>query len=102
MGLRLLSIVLLLLATQAHARDRPLYDAGDSIRRAQVGTYSARLAPSLRVSLGESARFRTSTHRKRQIQQDFERLQCRIDDATNSMTCVEFPAEEVNPYKKTR
>jgi len=101
MGLRALSILLLILATQAHAAERPLYDAGETIRRAQVGTYSPRLAPPVRVSLGKSARFRTSAHKTRQIQQEFERMDCRVREPSGAIVCVGFPSEKVNIPKKS-
>lgn len=50
--MRLLTLalaVLLPLATQAQAEDRPLYSAQETVRRAQVGTHSPRLAPPVRV-----------------------------------------------------
>lgn len=45
----LVAVPLLILATVAAAEDRPLYSAQDSLRRAQVGTFSPRLAPPVRV-----------------------------------------------------
>ena len=99
--MKLLPLLLLILATQVHAGDRPLYDAGETIRHAQVGTYSPRLAPPVRLSLGESARFRTSTHKTRQIQQEFERLDCRVRERSGAIVCVAFPSGKVNTPKKS-
>lgn len=64
----LVAIPLLLLATVAAAEERPLYSAQDSLRRAQVGTFSPRLAHPVRVQ--ETAR---GTSRQ------FERMECRPD-----------------------
>ncbi len=47
--------VLLPLATQAQAEDRPLYSAQETVRRAQVGSFSPRLAPPVRVPVPAEA-----------------------------------------------
>jgi hypothetical protein len=72
--MRLLTLalsILLPLATQAQAEDRPLYSAQDTLRRAQIGSFSPRLAPPVRVTVpaeaGKPNPFR------------FERLECRHD-----------------------
>jgi len=72
--MRLLTLalsILLPLATQAQAEDRPLYSAQDTLRRAQIGSFSPRLAPPVRVTVpaeaGKPDPFR------------FERLECRHD-----------------------
>ena len=44
----LVTVALLILATVAAAEDRPLYSAQDSLRRAQVGTFSPRLLSGFR------------------------------------------------------
>ncbi len=64
----LVAVALLILATVAAAEDRPLYSAQDSLRRAQVGTFSPRLAPPDRVQ--ETARG---------APRQFERMECRPD-----------------------
>lgn len=63
--------VLLPLATQAQAEDRPLYNAQETIRRAQVGSFSPRLAPPVRVIVPAEARKPDPSR--------FERLECRTD-----------------------
>ena len=63
-----LGLVLPLLATQAHTEERRWYSAHDSLRRAQVGTSSPRLAAPVRVKIEP----RTSTAR-------YERMECRPD-----------------------
>ena len=72
--MRLLTLamaVLLPLATQAQAEDRPLYSAQETVRRAQVGTFSPRLAPPVRVTV--PAEVGTPDPSR------FERLECRHD-----------------------
>lgn len=64
----LVAVLLLILATIAAAEERPLYSAQDSLRLAQVGTFSPRLAPSVRVQ--ETAR---------RVARQFERMECRPD-----------------------
>lgn len=64
--------VLPLLATQAHAEEPGRYSALDTIRRAQVGTFSPRLAPPVRVV---PAAPRAGKPDPRQ----FERMDCRHD-----------------------
>ena len=74
--------VLLPLATQAQAADRPLYNAQETIRRAQVGSFSPRLAPPVRVTLpAKSGKPEPSR---------FERLECRRDPSRpldNTIVC---------------
>lgn len=96
----ILATVVLLGATAAAAADRPRFDADATLRRAEVGVYSPRLVPPVCVSLSESARFRTATQRKRQIQQEFERIDCRLRESTDSIVCVAIRPEEVNRPKK--
>jgi len=62
------AIILPILATVATAEDRPVYSAHDSIRKAQIGSYSPRLAPSLRV---EGSARPTSNQ--------FDRMECHAD-----------------------
>lgn len=64
--------VLLPLATQAQAEDRPLYSAQETVRRAQVGTHSPRLAPPVRVAPTPVRAARPSR---------YDRLVCRVDPA---------------------
>lgn len=64
--------VLPLLATQAQAEDRPLYSAQETVRRAQVGSFSPRLAPPVRVAPAEPLSKRPEPSR-------FERMDCRPD-----------------------
>lgn len=91
----ILATSLLLGATAAAAADRPRFDADATLRRAQVGIYSPRVAPPVRVTLapplGESARIDGKRHTRRQLQQQFERLDCRVREATDSIVCVPFP-----------
>lgn len=63
--------VLLPLATPAHAEDRPLYSAQETVRRAQVGSFSPRLAPPVRVTVPAEAGKPDPSR--------FERLECRHD-----------------------
>ena len=63
--------VLLPLATQAQAEDRPLYSAQETVRRAQVGSFSPRLAPPVRITVPAEAGKRDGS--------GFERLECRHD-----------------------
>lgn len=84
--MRLLTLalsILLPLATQAQAEDRPLYSAQDTLRRAQIGSFSPRLAPPVRVTVpaeaGKPDPFR------------FERLECRHDPSRpldKTIVCV--------------
>lgn len=105
-----LAIVLALLATQAHAAGIPLgedtgqpYRASETIRRAQIGTHSPRLAPPVRVIVEpDSARFRVPGQRKPRIQQEFDRMDCRWQSSTDSIVCTRPRAEEVNLNKKPR
>lgn len=91
----ILATSLLLGATAASATDRPRFDADDTLRRARVGIYSERLAPPVRVTLvpplGESARIDAKRSTRRQIQQQFERMDCRVRESTDSIVCVPFP-----------
>lgn len=92
-------LMLALVIGNAQAAQRELFNARETLERAKVGTYSPRAQPPVRVELVEPARFRASDG-NRQIQQQFERMDCRWEDATNSTRCVPFPAEEVNRPKK--
>ena len=72
--MRLLTLtlaVLLPLATQAQAEDRPLYNAQETIRRAQVGSFSPRLAQPVRVTVPAEAGKPDPSR--------FERLECHRD-----------------------
>lgn len=74
--------VLLPLATQAQAEDRPLYNAQETVRRAQIGSFSPRLAPPVRVILPAKAGKPEPSR--------FERLECRPDPSrplVNTIVC---------------
>lgn len=96
----ILATVVLLGATAATAGDRPRFDADATLRRAEVGVYSPRLAPPVRVSLGESARLQQKRSTSRQIQQRFEQIDCRVRESTDYIVCVAIRPEEVNRPKK--
>lgn len=64
----LVAVALLILATVVAAEDRPLYSAQESLRRAQIGSFSPRLAPPVRVQ-----------ETPRETARQFERLECRQD-----------------------
>lgn len=64
--------VLLPLATQAAPEESRPYSALETLRRAQVGTHSPRLAPPARVTPAEPLSRRPETSR-------FERMDCRPD-----------------------
>ncbi|MCA7024384.1 MULTISPECIES: hypothetical protein [Stenotrophomonas] len=93
-------LMLALVIGNAQAAQRELFNARETLERAKVGTYSPRAQPPVRVEVEESARFRANGHGNRRIQQQFERMDCKLDESTNSMRCVPFPAEEVNRPKK--
>lgn len=93
-------LMLALVIGNAQAAQRELFNARETLERAKVGTYSPRAQPPVRVEVEESARFRANGHGNRQIQQQFERMDCRIEESTNYMRCVPFPAEEVKKPKK--
>lgn len=83
----LVTVALLILATVAAAEDRPLYSAQDSLRRAQVGTFSPRLAPPVRVQ--ETARG---------VARQFERMDCRHDPSRpleRAIICTPVEPEKV-------
>lgn len=83
----LVAVALLILATVAAAEDRPLYSAQDSLRRAQVGTFSPRLAPPVRVQ--ETARGAA---------RQFERMECRPAPSRpleQAIVCTPTEPEEV-------
>lgn len=93
-------LMLGLVIADAQAVQRELFNARETLERAKVGTYSPRAKPPVRVEVEQPARFRTNGHGNRQIQQRFERMDCKLDESTNSIRCVPFPAEEVNRPKK--
>lgn len=81
------AVALLILATVAAAEDRPLYSAQDSLRRAQVGTFSPRLAPPVRVQ--ETARGAA---------RQFEGMECRPDPSRpleRAIICTPSEPEKV-------
>lgn len=68
----LLAVTLLLsLCSRARATERAPFDAQATLQRAQVGTYSARLAPTVKLTRREVRRVARSA--------DFDRLECRND-----------------------
>lgn len=84
----LVAVALLILATVAAAEDRPLYSAQDSLRRAQVGTFSPRLAPPVRVQ-----------ETPRDGARQFERMACRPDPSRpleRAIVCTPVEPEKVN------
>ncbi len=93
-------LMLALVIADAQAAQRELFNAREMLERAKVGTYSPRAQPPVRVEVEKPARFRANGHGNRQIQQQFERMDCRWEDATNSMRCAPFLAEEVKRPKK--
>jgi hypothetical protein len=93
-------LMLALVIGNAQAAQRELFNARETLERAKVSTYSPRAQPSVRVELETPARFRANGHGNRQIRQQFERMDCKLNEATNSMRCVPFRAEEVNRPKK--
>lgn len=83
----LVGVSLLILATVAAAEDRPLYSAQDSLRRAQVGSFSPRLAHPVRVQ--ETARGAA---------RQFERMECRPDPSRpleRAIICTPTEPEKV-------
>lgn len=75
--MRLMTIalaVLLPLATQAQAEDRPLYSARETVRNAQVGTFSPRLAAPSRVILPAPPEGERQPNPSR-----YDRVECRPD-----------------------
>lgn len=83
----LVAVALLILATVAAAEDRPLYSAQDSLRRAQVGTFSPRLAPPARVQ-----------ETPRSSARQFERMECRHDPSRpleRAIICTPIEPEKV-------
>lgn len=69
----LMTTALLLLAASAHAGDRPPYSAQETLQRAQVGTYSPRLAVR-KPHPGQKRRVAA-------VPADFERVRCAEDPA---------------------
>lgn len=78
--MRALSIALLILATSAAFAEPGRYTAQDTVRAAAIGTYSARLAPPVRVK--EVRTPRTSNN----LPATFDRLECRVDNF-NQLIC---------------
>lgn len=79
----LVAVALQLLATVAAAEERPLYSAQDSLRRAQVGTFSPRLAPPVRVQ-----------ETPRGTARQFERMECRHDPSRPLERAIIFTPTE--------
>lgn len=67
----LILAVLLPLATATHAEEPPRYNAQATIQRAQVGSYSPRLAPPVRVAPDSKAKADPGRYDRK--------LVCRID-----------------------
>lgn len=85
--------VLPLLATQAHAEEAGRYSALDTIRRAQVGTFSPRLAPPVRVTSA-----RTSPQSERTETSRYDRMDCRPDPSRpldRAIVCRPMESEKV-------
>lgn len=83
--------VLLPLATQAAPEEPRPYSALDTVRRAQVGTHSPRLAPPVRVAPAEPLSRRPEPSR-------FERMDCRPDPSRpldRAIVCTPLEAEKV-------
>ena len=93
-------LMLALVIGNAQAAQRELFNARETLERAKVGTYSPRAQPPVRVEVEQPARFRANGHGNRQIQQQFERMDCKLDESTNAIRCAPFSAEEVNRPKK--
>lgn len=72
--LAIIATILPLLATVAHAEDRPLYNAQDTLRRAQVGTNSPRLAQPVWVAPAPIRSGKPKPSR-------YDRMDCRPDPA---------------------
>lgn len=77
--MRALAIVLLALSTQAAFAEPGAYNAQDSLRRAQVGTYSPRLAPPVKVEPVRKGA-------PKGLPQTFDRLECKVD-SFNQLIC---------------
>ena len=83
--------VLPILATQTHAEEPRPYSALDTVRRAQVGTFSPRLAPPVRVAPAEPPSGRPEPSR-------FERVDCRPDPSRpldRAIICAPIESEKV-------
>lgn len=78
--MRTLCTALLILATSAAFAEAGRYTAQDTVRAAAIGTYSARLAPPVRVK--EVRTPRTSNN----LPATFDRLECRVDNF-NQLIC---------------
>lgn len=72
-----LSIALLILASSTAFAEPGRYTAQDTLRAAAVGTYSARLAPPVRVKEVRASNNLPAT---------FDRLECRVDNF-NQLIC---------------
>ena len=82
--------ILPILATQAQAEDRPLYSAQETVRRAQIGSFSPRLAPPVRVTVPAEAGKPEPSR--------FERMDCRPDPSRpldRAIVCTPLKAEKV-------
>lgn len=66
--------ILLILTTQGRAEDRPLYSARETVRNAQVGTFSPRLAAPSRVILPAPPEGERQPNPSR-----YDRMECRPD-----------------------
>ncbi len=86
-----LGLALPLLAIVAHAEEPRPYSALDTVRRAQVGTHSPRLAPPVRVAPAEPLSKRPEPSR-------FERMDCRPDPSRpldRAIVCIPLESEKV-------
>lgn len=89
-----LALALPLLATQAHAEEARPYSAQETVRRAQVGTHSPRLAPPVRVTPAH-----TSPQSERREPSHYDRMDCRRDPSRpldRAIVCRPAGAEKVN------
>lgn len=84
--MRALLLAVAILATSAHAAEPPRFDARATLQRAQVGTYSPRAAPPVRVEVKPVRRRAPSTRFA-------ERLVCRPDTARPEITICEHPTQ---------
>lgn len=83
--MRALLLAAAILATSAHAGEPPRFDARATLQRAQVGTYSPRAAPPVKVEV------KRATPRRAPSTRFAERLICRPDTARPEITICEHP-----------
>lgn len=76
-----LGAVMYLACAPAHAQERTPFSAQATLQRAQVGTYSARLAPPVRVELETTAPARHPRVRASDFERTDTYLSCRVNPA---------------------